>query len=97
MMETQTQLLSHAIPNQGASAVATRELWKNQRFDSQAHKMLEMFKAYNWIPTDTLAACFKQYNARILELRGGKLDGTNYMIKSEVRNGNWGFKFEGKY
>lgn len=78
-----------------ASGVVAKELWKAQKFDNQTHKCLEMFKAHQWISTVDLSNVFKQYNARIHELRTGKL-GTKYDIVTHKKGCQWGFLYRGK-
>ena len=97
MSDTQ-MFLGQDLENYSESAaIVSKELWKKGSFKTQGLKMLAMFKCYNWIPTTALSKVFKQYNARIYDLRKGKVDGTCYMIKTEMRKGVWGFLYEGVY
>jgi len=97
MSDTQ-MFLGQDLENYSESAaIISKELWKKGSFKTQGLKMLAMFKCYGWIPTTALSKVFKQYNARIYDLRKGKVDGTCYMIKTEMRKGVWGFLYEGVY
>jgi len=97
MSDTQ-MFLGQDLENYSESAaIVSKELWKKGSFKTQGLKMLAMFKCYGWIPTTALSKVFKQYNARIYDLRKGKVDGTCYMIKTEMRKGVWGFLYEGVY
>jgi len=97
MSDTQTFLGQDLENYSESAAIVSKELWKKGSFKTQGLKMLAMFKCYGWIPTTALSKVFKQYNARIYDLRKGKVDGTCYMIKTEIRKGVWGFLYEGVY
>ena len=97
MSDTQ-MFLGQDLENYSESAaIVSKELWKKGSFKTQGLKMLAMFKCYGWMPTTALSKVFKHYNARIYDLRKGKVDGTCYMIKTEMRKGVWGFLYEGVY
>jgi len=74
----------------------TIQMYKKGIYKTQSAKLLAMFKLYGWISTKVLVGKFSQYNARILEIRNGKVDGTKHKIRSERHNGVWGFKFFNK-
>jgi len=78
------------------------ELYQQGAFKNQAERMLKMFQHVkssgdSFIPTSLLSQNFKQYNARILELRAGKHDGIKRVITSARIDGEFGFKYEGRY
>jgi hypothetical protein len=78
----------------------TRELWKEGAYITQAEKMLAVFQhaqTHNngFVPTSTLSAMFKQYNARILELRNGKVNNVLYAIQAKKKDGEYGFEYRG--
>jgi len=82
-----------------------RELWKRGHYDNQAERLLECFEyakrfSSGFIPTTVLANLFPQYNARIKELRDGKL-GAKHKIQAGYRRDNKeriipGFEYLGK-
>lgn len=82
--------------NPKISSIITEELWKDGVFQNQCAKMLDVFKTYGWVSTDVFSNMFKQYNARIVELRKGLYDGNKYLIYSERREGVFGFDYRGK-
>lgn len=68
------------------------------RRKSQAEKILDLLNDYDFVPTrDLLSAGIYQYNARIFELRRGKLNNTNYIIEPCEVDGLTGFRLEHKY
>ena len=82
------------------AAAEARALWKQGAFVTQAQKMMALFRHAQirndgFVPTRALQELFAQYNARILELRNGKIDGIRYAIVAERRNNVSGFVYKG--
>ena len=92
---SQASLVSFGISSQPVDhAHLYRDLWLGHHYDNQAAKMLTCFrhaKQFNggFVATKTLASLFSQYNARIKELRDGKL-GDKHLIQTAIRRDNNG-------
>jgi len=80
--------------------IAAKTLWKAGGFKNQAEKLLKLFQQaqilnQGFVSTKALRNLFSQYNARILELRNGKLDGVRYYIVAKKIGNTWGFVYKG--
>ena len=93
----QTKLSNGVILFSDKPSDQAKQIYKDGGFSNQTEKILKLLQTYEFIPTEWLINISKQYNARILELRGGKFDGIKYSIVSKRIKGVFGFIYEGVY